>query len=90
LLLSGESISHSDAPGSFSSKDTVWALYDRTFLLWHSCVRMRHDRTATEAEMAHFALSAWLEADAIETALNKHTCALERAFIFIGRETLFK
>jgi len=59
-------------------------------LLWHSSVRMRNDRTATEAEKADFAIACWLEADVIEAALNKHTCGLERAFIFIGREYVFK
>jgi hypothetical protein len=68
----------------------VWALYDRAVLLWHSCVRMRHDRIATDVEKARFALTSWLEADEIETKLNRHTCGLERAFIFVGREYLFK
>jgi hypothetical protein len=80
----------SGVPSGYSPKETVWALYDRSMLLWHSCVRMRQDRVATEAEKAHFAIAAWLEADVIEAALDKHTCNLERAFIFQGREYLFK
>ena len=35
-----------------SSKETVWALYMRTMLLWHSCVRMRWDANRTDAEKA--------------------------------------
>jgi hypothetical protein len=51
---------------------------------------MRSDASATDAEKAQFAVTAWLEADALEEALNKHTCGIERAFIFNGRESLFK
>jgi hypothetical protein len=89
LLFSGESITRSSS-GMFDAKATVWALYDRAALLWHSCVRMRHDRAATDQEKSHFAFASWLEADAIEAALNKHACGLERAFLFTGREYLFK
>jgi hypothetical protein len=53
-------------------------------------MRMRHDPTATDTEKAHFGVNAWLEADALEHALNQHTCGLERMFIFQGREYLFK
>lgn len=51
---------------------------------------MRHDTQATETEKARFATAAWLEVDALEEALNAHTCGLERAFLFQGREYLFK
>jgi len=51
---------------------------------------MRNSTQASEDEKAQFAFKAWLEADAIEEALNKHTCDIEKAFIFQGREYLFK
>ena len=74
--------------------DTVWALYARTMLLWHACVRMRARGAAGagagDAEKARFAVQAWLEVDRIESALNRHTCGIERAFLFQGREYLFK
>lgn len=87
LLFEGETLSRSP---NQQSKDTIWALYDRSFLLWHSCCRMRNDLQKPDADKAQFALTAWLEADAIEAALNRHTCNLERNFIFQGREYLFK
>ncbi|KAJ6621869.1 hypothetical protein B0H10DRAFT_2016158 [Mycena sp. CBHHK59/15] len=59
---------------SASAKDTIWALYDRS----------------TVAEKGQFAIKAWHEADTIEDALNRHTCTIERAFIFQGREYIFK
>ncbi|KAJ7025394.1 hypothetical protein C8F04DRAFT_1046634 [Mycena alexandri] len=84
LLFSGEAIVHSP-----SAKDTIWALYDRCFLLWHACIKMRSDSSATVTDKGQFAIKAWLEADAIEEALNKHSCGIERAFIFHGREYIF-
>jgi len=89
ILFSGESVASSPALYGYSSKDTIWALYDRSFLLWHGCIRMRNNDHATENDKAQFAMKAWLEADRLEVALNKHTCAIERAFIFQAREYIF-
>ncbi|KAJ7069638.1 hypothetical protein C8F01DRAFT_1113449 [Mycena amicta] len=83
LLFSGESVTHSP-----SAKDTIWALHDRAFLLWHACVKMRNS-AAHMTVKGQFAIKAWHEADAIEDALNRHTCDIERAFIFQGREYIF-
>ncbi|KXN93397.1 Glucose transport transcription regulator RGT1 [Leucoagaricus sp. SymC.cos] len=88
LLFSGESIARSPSL-STSSKDTIWALQDRCFLLWHACIRMRTGPLASDATKAQFATKAWLEADALEAALNKHTCSIERAFIYQAREYIF-
>jgi hypothetical protein len=91
LLFSAESITPSPALHSLHSpKDTVWALHDRAFLLWHSCMQIRHDTTMTDTEKAQFSVNAWLEADALEKALNRHTCGIEKSMIFQGREYLFK
>ena len=75
---------------SFSGKETMWALIHRTMLLWHSCLQVKHNPSADEAEMARFGVNAWLEADALEKAFDAHTCGLERTFLFQGREYLFK
>ena len=40
-------------------------------------------------ERAEYALNAWLEADAIETALDQHTCNLEGGMLMQAREFLF-
>ncbi|KAG5645482.1 hypothetical protein DXG03_006027 [Asterophora parasitica] len=90
LLFTGESIALSPLSSQHSSKDTIWALYDRSFLLWHGCTRMRSDTRATDDMKAQFAVQTWLEADALEAALNKHTCGIERQFIFQAREYIFK
>lgn len=73
-----------------SAKDTVWALFVRSMLLWHSCVRMRRSHELfSDADKAQFAVGAWLEADNIETRFSRHTCAVERAYMYQGREFLF-
>jgi hypothetical protein len=51
---------------------------------------MRGDATLPYAEKAQFAVGAWLELDAIERALDGHTCDLEKSFMFQGREVIFK
>ncbi|KAF5338925.1 hypothetical protein D9611_008729 [Ephemerocybe angulata] len=90
LLFSGESVARSPSLlNAYSSKDTIWALHDRAFLLWHGCIRTRNDNRAGDTDKAHFAVKAWLEADTLEESLNRHTCHIERAFIFQAREYIF-
>lgn len=43
-----------------------------------------------DGEIAAFAMKAWLETEAIERALNAHTCSVEAAMLYHGREYLFK
>jgi hypothetical protein len=59
-------------------------------LLWNACVRMRHDANFSDLDRRDFAMRAWIETEAIEEALEWHTCSIERAFMFNGREYLFK
>jgi len=53
-------------------------------------MRTRNSNVATEGDKAKFAVKAWLEADSLEQALNRHACALERAFLYQAREYIFK
>ncbi|KAI0349870.1 hypothetical protein OH77DRAFT_1593959 [Trametes cingulata] len=90
LLFPGENLASAAAPsGVPSSKDSVWALYMRTLLLWHSCLRMRCDLTMGDAERAQFAMGAWLEIDTIEALLDRHTCMVETGFLMQVRDVLF-
>ncbi|KAI0305926.1 hypothetical protein B0F90DRAFT_1694580 [Multifurca ochricompacta] len=92
ILFPGESLLlprsqvHSHAT---SGKDTVWALYIRAMLLWNACLRIRHDASVSDLDKRDFAMGAWMETEAIEKALQQHTCSIERAFMFNGREFLF-
>ena len=86
LLFPGETLAMSGVP---VHANNVWTLYLRSMLLLHSCVRKRGDLTLSDSERATFAMQAWLEVDAIENALNQHTCELERNFGYQAREMLF-
>jgi hypothetical protein len=78
---------YSDTMGG---KNTVWALYLRAMLLWNGCVRMRHDTSISDYDRRDFAMRAWIETEAIERALQGHTCRGEGSFMYHGREILFK
>jgi hypothetical protein len=78
---------YSDTTGG---KNTVWALYLRAMLLWNGCVRMRNDTGISDYFRRDFAMRAWIETEAIEKALQLHTCRSEGSFMYHGREILFK
>ncbi|KAI0630960.1 hypothetical protein C8Q77DRAFT_1130283 [Trametes polyzona] len=88
LLFPGENVAEHDGTTA-SSKDSVWALYMRTLLLWHSSLRMRSDYHMTDADRAQYAMNAWLEIDNIEALLDRHTCVAERGFLVQVRDILF-
>ena len=75
-------------PGQ-SVKDSVWALYCRSMLLWNSCIRQR-DASWTAQERAHFAMEAWQEIQLIQDAVNMHNCNLDTAILYMCREYLYK
>ena len=94
MLFPGESLANSiqfnhvaTQPG-VNLKNTVWALNNRSMLLWNCCLRMRSE-PATPVEKSRFAIHAWNEAMTIESGLDAHTCSTERAFLFPARENLF-
>ncbi|KAI0761983.1 hypothetical protein BD413DRAFT_606933 [Trametes elegans] len=86
ILFPGEALALAGSP---VLANNIWTLYMRAMLLLHSCVCTRGDPTLTEAERAQFAINAWLEIETMETALEQHTCGLERWFGFQAREMLF-
>ncbi|KAI9060850.1 hypothetical protein FKP32DRAFT_1594944 [Trametes sanguinea] len=69
--------------------NNMWTLYLRSMLLLQSCEQVRTDRTMCDADRAQFAMNAWLEIDAVENALDQHTCGLEAKSGFHAREMLF-
>jgi hypothetical protein len=72
-----------------SAKESVWALYCRSMLLWNFCTRLRKD-TCPESEKAEFALEAWVETQAIQDSLDMHVCNLNTALMYMAREYIYK
>ena len=58
-------------------------------LLWHTSTRMRHGAGLDPQARTEYATNAWLEADAIEAALDAHSCNLESGTLYQAREYLF-
>ncbi|KAI1784849.1 hypothetical protein LXA43DRAFT_174761 [Ganoderma leucocontextum] len=89
LLFPGESLVPLGIDSIPFSKDSVWALYMRVMLLWHSSLRQRADASLSDADRAAYAMSAWLELDNVETCLDRHTCGIQSGYMMQMREVLF-
>lgn len=73
---------------SLSTKESVWALYCRSMLLWNFCNRFRIPSQEEErAEQAH---EAFLEAQSIEDSLTMHRCNLDTTLMYMCREYIHK
>ena len=66
-------------PGDPSPKNSVWALYARSQLLYASAVHVTYSDRLSEHAKSEFAVRAWLETERIEAQLDMHTCDVERA-----------
>ncbi|OCH89059.1 hypothetical protein OBBRIDRAFT_733272 [Obba rivulosa] len=89
LLFPGEAYERTIAqPGGQHPKESVWALYCRSMLLWNSCSRQR-DETWTTEERATFAIEAFQECRAIQDSLDMHSCNLDTALMYVAREYLY-
>ncbi|KAF8878849.1 hypothetical protein BD779DRAFT_1553503 [Infundibulicybe gibba] len=92
LLFPGEVLDR-DSPSyrssdSLSPKESVWALYCRSMLLWSFCHRLRYD-SATNDEKAEFASDAWAETQSLQDSLEAHTCNLDTSLIYMCREYIY-
>lgn len=81
---------HAGFPPARLNNNNVWNLCFRAMILWHTSVRNRSRNHLNYEERAQFAMNAWLEADAIEAALNQHTCDVENDSLFQAWEYLFR
>lgn len=89
LLFPGEAYERRHPIAGQSPKDSVWALYCRSMLLWVSCVRQRDASWGTE-ERARFAIDAWNEITYVQSALDMHACNIDTAIMYMCREYLYK
>ena len=88
LLFPGEAL-HIFRGFATAGKESNWALYVRTFLLYHICMDTRDGNLLVDDhDRASFAARISLEADLIENALNRHVCRVEVHRGYICREVL--
>lgn len=92
LLFPGEayerSLGHEQLSGQ-SPKESVWAIYCRSMLLWSSCLRQPDEAWSTD-QRSRFALEVFGETRAIQAGLNMHHCNLDSELLYLSREFLFK
>ncbi|KIY70031.1 hypothetical protein CYLTODRAFT_392634 [Cylindrobasidium torrendii FP15055 ss-10] len=79
-----------------SPKDSVWALYSRSMLLWCFCDRLRRNVYSTSSrdsggynDRAEDAQEAWNEAQAIQDALDSHQCNLDTGVMWMTTEYIY-
>uniref|UniRef100_A0A0W0G457 Zn(2)-C6 fungal-type domain-containing protein n=1 Tax=Moniliophthora roreri TaxID=221103 RepID=A0A0W0G457_MONRR len=92
LLFPGEALDRVSpsyrSASSHSPKESVWALYCRSMLLWNFCNRLT--RTAVSQEdKAEYAQEAWNESQFIQDSLDFHVCNLDTALIYLTREYVY-
>jgi len=88
LLFPGEVSERGPDRRMQSPKDSIWALYCRSMLLWNFCIRLRY-RGYPSAQSAELALEAFTETQNIQDALDSHTCNLDAALIYMCREYIY-
>ncbi|KAI0754622.1 hypothetical protein C8Q80DRAFT_1139976 [Daedaleopsis nitida] len=86
LLFPGEVLSRSGVVPI--RQDNVWNLCIRAKMLWQTSIRYRFDRSVRSDDRVHFVTNAWLEADAIDAALGKHTCNVDNDLLWQARDAL--
>ncbi|KAF8069868.1 hypothetical protein FPV67DRAFT_1414189 [Lyophyllum atratum] len=71
-----------------STKESVWALYCRSMLLWSFTNRLRTS-TAPNDEKVELIYDAWAEAQSLQDSLRIHDCNLDTALIYMCREYVY-
>ena len=89
LLFPGEYHRHREYVAQSSGKDTIWALYCRSMLIWNCTVRFWDERLTTE-ERTRIACAAYVETRVVEDALDAHICNIDTALIYMCREFISK
>ncbi|KAF9227168.1 hypothetical protein BS17DRAFT_727147 [Gyrodon lividus] len=90
LLFPGEvSERGSSEHKSQSPKDSIWALYCRSMLLWNFCTIRLRKNTFSSDETSELALESWRETQEIQDALDAHTCNLDMALLYMCREYVY-
>ncbi|KAH7888914.1 hypothetical protein F5I97DRAFT_1802765 [Phlebopus sp. FC_14] len=87
LLFPGEANEHEHK--ARSSKDSIWALFCRSMLLWNFCTTRLRKNTFSSKETSELAMESWRETQEIQDALDAHTCNVEPALFYRCREYVY-
>ncbi|KAH9858993.1 hypothetical protein C2E23DRAFT_717806 [Lenzites betulinus] len=92
LLFPGEA--HERMPGNQqvsgqSPKDSVWALYCRSMLLWNSSNWIHREDSLPSEQRARLAIDVFRETRDIQDALAMHVCNLDTGLMYVCREYLY-
>jgi hypothetical protein len=92
LLFPGEVVDRASPPyrsaDSQSQKESVWALYCRSMLLWNYSNILCEQSDSSEIN-ADNAQECWNESQAIQDSLDMHICNLDTALIYTTREYIY-
>jgi len=73
-----------------SPKDSIWALYCRSMLLWNFCaIHLRKNTFASEVT-SELALQAWRETQEMQGVIDLHTCNLDMVLLYMCREYVYR
>ncbi|KAI0731627.1 hypothetical protein C8Q72DRAFT_906414 [Fomitopsis betulina] len=91
LLFPGEAyeraLGHEQLYGQ-SPKDSVWAVYCRSMLLWSSALRPSDDRWSSEHQ-TRFTLDILAETRVVQAALDMHQCSVDNTLLDVCRVFLY-
>jgi hypothetical protein len=90
LLFPGE-VSERGSPDrkTQSPRDSLWALYCRSMLLWNFCTTRLRKNTYSRENTSDLALESWRETQEIQNALDSHTCNLDMTLLYMCREYVY-
>ncbi|KAJ7694383.1 hypothetical protein B0H17DRAFT_1057522 [Mycena rosella] len=82
------------SPNSPSPKESVWALYCRSLLLWNFCNRLVTQPPGDKApqqidDEAEALQESWNEAQAIQDSLEMHVCNYETGVTYLCQEYIY-
>ncbi|KAJ3848015.1 hypothetical protein EV368DRAFT_50103 [Lentinula lateritia] len=94
LLFPGEVVDRASptyrSVDSHSPKESVWALYCRSMLLWNYSNHLCNQSESPSETNAELAQESWSESQAIQDSLEMHICNLDTALIYMTREYIYK
>ncbi|KAJ3710147.1 hypothetical protein EV361DRAFT_336843 [Lentinula raphanica] len=93
LLFPGEVVDRASptyrSVDSQSPKESVWALYCRSMLLWNFSNRLCEELDSPSETNAELAQESWSESQAIQDSLEMHICNLDTALMYMTREYIY-